>query len=104
MSALLDLRPTDASLLYLSYRIDSDMANRAILTIAIADPASAELYQAMARELAKEGTDRPGGRRLPGGLRINPRLPGAHTELGDLFYHSQDESCRPLLRTSFKRP
>src|ERR1700733_14618172 len=55
VSTLLTSRPTDASLLYLSYRIDSDLVNRAILTMAMADPGSAELHQAMARELAKQG-------------------------------------------------
>ena len=67
VSTLLAARPGDASLLYLSYRIDSDMANRAILAMAIADPGSAELNLAMARELAKERKHRPGDRRLPRG-------------------------------------
>jgi tetratricopeptide (TPR) repeat protein len=102
VSTLLDARPADASLLYLSYRIHSDMANRAILTMAIADPNSAELHQAMARELAKKGeTDRA----IPAyheALRINPRLPGAHTELGDLFYHSLDEKLHAAAASEFQ--
>jgi tetratricopeptide (TPR) repeat protein len=89
--SLLAARPTDSSLLYLSYRIHSDLANRAILTMAIADPGSAELHQAMARELAKQGEAEQAIANYREALRINPRLAGAHTELGDLYYHSQDQ-------------
>ncbi|MGA7339735.1 MAG: tetratricopeptide repeat protein [Terracidiphilus sp.] len=102
VAALLTLRPTDASLLYLSYRIHSDLANRAILTIAIADPASAELYQAMARELAKQGQTDQAVADYREAIRINPRLPGAHTELGDLFYHSQDVKLQAAAAGEFQ--
>jgi tetratricopeptide (TPR) repeat protein len=102
VSTLLTARPTDASLLYLSYRIHSDMANRAILTMAIADPGSAELHQAMARELAKQGETDRAIDAFREALRINPRLPGAHTELGDLFYHSQDEKLQAAAASEFQ--
>ncbi len=102
VSTLLAARPTDAWLLYLSYRIHSDMANRAILSMAIADPGSAELHQAMARELAKQGETDPAIAAYREALRINPRLPGAHTELGDLFYHSQDEKLQAAAASEFQ--
>jgi tetratricopeptide (TPR) repeat protein len=94
LSTLLVVKPTDSSLLYLSYRIHSDLANRAILTMAIANPGSAELHQAMARELAKQGKTDEAIANYREALRINPRLPEAHTELGDLFYHSMDETLK----------
>ena len=102
VSTLLAARPGDASLLYLSYRIDSDMANRAILAMAIADPGSAELNQAMARELAKEGDTDRAIAAYREALRINPQLPGAHTQLGDLFYHSQDEKLQAAAANEFQ--
>lgn len=102
VSTLLTARPTDASLLYLSYRIHSDMANRAILTMAIADPGSAELHQVMARELAKQRETDRAIAAYRDALRINPRLAGAHTELGDLFYHSQDEKLRAAAASEFQ--
>ena len=102
VSTLLGSRPTNASLLYLSYRIHSDLANRAILTMAMADPASAELYQTMARELARQGETDQAIADYREALRINPRLPGAHTELGDLFFHSQDEKLRAAAAGEFQ--
>jgi tetratricopeptide (TPR) repeat protein len=102
VSTLLASRPTDSSLLYLSYRIHSDLANRAILTMAIADPGSAEIHQAMARELAKQGNTAQAITDYREAIRINPRLPGVHTELGDLLYHSQDPKQRAAAASEFQ--
>ena len=102
VSTLLADHPADASLLYLSYRIHSDMANRAILTMAIDDPGSAQLHQAMARELAKQGGTVPAIAAYREALRINPQLPGAHTELGDLFFHSQDPKLQAAAASEFQ--
>ena len=102
VATLLASRPTDASLLYLSYRIHSDLANRAILTIAIADPTSAELYRTMARELAKQGETDKAIADYREALRVDPRLPGAHTDLGNLFYHSSDEKLKAAAASEFQ--
>lgn len=102
LSTLLAEKPTDSTLLYLSYRIHSDLANRAILTMAIANPGSAELHQAMARELAKQGKTDEAIANYREALRINPRLPEAHTDLGDLFYHSMDGRLKAQATGEFK--
>jgi tetratricopeptide (TPR) repeat protein len=103
VATLLASRPTDASLLYLSYRIHSDLANRSILTMAMADPRSAEIHQAMARELAKQGNTEQAIADYREAIRINPHLSSAHTELGDLFYHSQDERQRAAAASEFQK-
>jgi tetratricopeptide (TPR) repeat protein len=102
VSTLLASLPADPSLLYLSYRIHSDLANRAILTMAIADPGSAEIHQAMARELAKQGDTTQAIVNYREAIRINPQLPGVHTELGDLLYHSQDEKLHASAASEFQ--
>jgi tetratricopeptide (TPR) repeat protein len=102
VSTLLASRPTDPSLLYLSYRIHSDLANRAILTMAIADPGSAEIHQAMARELAKQGNTAQAIIDYREAIRINPQLPGVHTDLGDLLFHSLDEKLQASAASEFQ--
>jgi len=102
VSTLLASRPSDASLLYLSYRIHSDLANRGILTMAIADPESAELHQAMARELAKQGDTARAIVNYREAIRINPRLSGVHTELGDLLFRSPDDKLQAAAAAEFQ--
>lgn len=102
VSTLLAARPADASLLYLSYRIHADLASRAMLTMAIADPDSAQLHEAMARELAKAGETDRAIAAYREALKIDPQLPGAHTDLGDLFYHSMDEKQQAAAASEFQ--
>jgi tetratricopeptide (TPR) repeat protein len=102
VSILLKSQPSDPSLLYLSYRIHSDLASRAILTMAIADPGSAEIHQAMARELAKQGNTAQAITDYREAIRIDPLLPGVHTELGDLLYHSQDPKQQDAAASEFQ--
>jgi tetratricopeptide (TPR) repeat protein len=102
LSALLASRPTDASLLYVSYRIYSDLAARSMLTLALAAPTSAEMHQVMARELARHGDTDPAIANYREAIKINPQLPGLHTELGDLLYHSSEKNLKSEAEAEFK--
>jgi Tfp pilus assembly protein PilF len=102
VSTLLASQPTDATLLYLSYRIHSDMANRAILTMAMADSGTGEIQRAMARELARQGNTAQAIADYRKAIQINPVLPGVHTELGDLLYHSADKEQRAAAASEFQ--
>jgi Tfp pilus assembly protein PilF len=101
-SQLLSSRPTDPSLLYLSYRLDSDLAGRAMLTLALSAPASAEMHQVMARELARHGDDEAAIANYREAIRLNPNLPGLHSELGDLLFHSQDQKLQDQAKAEFE--
>src|SRR5579863_2585858 len=57
VSTLLAANPTDSHLLYMSYRIYSDLAGKSMLTLALVAPESAEMHQVMARELAKQNNN-----------------------------------------------
>jgi tetratricopeptide (TPR) repeat protein len=102
VSALLASRPTDVSLLYMSYRLYSDLASRSMLTLALAAPESAEMHQVMARELARHGDTDPAIANYREAIRINPRLPGLHYELGDLLYHSTEKNLQAQAEAEFK--
>jgi tetratricopeptide (TPR) repeat protein len=56
----------------------------------------------MARELAKQGKTDEAIANYREALRINPRLAGAHTELGDLFFHSVDEKLKAAAANEFQ--
>jgi len=102
VSDLLSTRPTDVHLLYLSYRLYSDLAGRSELTLALSAPNSAEMHQVMARELARHDDDTPAIANYREALRIDPQLPGAHTELGDLLFHSPDVTLQAQAKAEFE--
>ena len=102
VSSLLATRPTDTALIYLSYRLYSDLAGRAMLTLALTDPNSAEMHQVMARELARHGDNAAAIANYREAIRINPRLAGLHSELGDLLYHSTDDKLKAEAPAEFK--
>jgi cytochrome c-type biogenesis protein CcmH/NrfG len=102
VSALLASRPTDVSLLYMSYRLYSDLAGRSILTLALTAPDSAEMHQVMARELARHGDTDPAIANYRDAIKINPQQPGLHSELGDLLYHSTEKNLQALAEAEFK--
>lgn len=102
VSALLAAHPTDASLLYMSYRIYSDLAGKSMLTLALVAPESAEMHQVMARELARQNDNREAIANYRAAIKLNPRLPSLHTELGDLLFHSDDFSLQAQAGAEFK--
>ena len=102
VSALLASQPTDTSLLYMSYRLYSDLAGKAMLTMALTAPGSAEMRQVMARELARHGDEAPAIANYREAIRLNPRLPGLHSELGDFLYHSSDAKLQADAKSEFK--
>lgn len=102
VSTLLAARPTDASLVYLSYRIYSDLAGKSMLTLALVAPDSAEMHQVMARELARQGDNANAIANYREAIKLNPRLPGLHTELGDLLFHSDDMNLKAQAETEIR--
>jgi tetratricopeptide (TPR) repeat protein len=102
VSSLLAAQPTDTSLLYMSYRIYSDLAGRSMLTLALVNPDSAEMHQVMARELTREGYNAAAIDNYRAAIKLNPKLTGLHTELGDLLFHSDDPTLLPQAVSEFK--
>ncbi|QNI30925.1 tetratricopeptide repeat protein [Alloacidobacterium dinghuense] len=101
-STLLASQPTDTSLLYISYRLYNDLADKAMLTLALAAPNSAQMHQVMARELARHGDEAPAIANYREAIKIDPKLPGVHFELGNLLYNSTDEKLQAEAETEFK--
>jgi tetratricopeptide (TPR) repeat protein len=94
VSQLLADQPTNTELLYTSYRLYSDLADKALLTMALTDPDGARMHEMMGRELARHGDEAQAIVNLRQALKINPHLPGAHFELGELLYNSSNEQLQ----------
>lgn len=101
-STLLATQPTDTSLLYISYRLYTDLADRAMLTLALTTPNSAQMHQVMARELARHGDEAPAIANYREAIKIDPKLPDVHFELGNLLYNSTDEKLQAEAESEFK--
>ena len=80
--------PTDIGVLYASYRIYSDMAGEAMLGLSLLAPHSAQMYQVMAHELARQGQIDGAVKNYREALKVNPNLPGLHFELAEVLSSS----------------
>ena len=98
---LLDMQPTNTYLLYTSFRLYSDLADKAILTLALTAPNSAQMHQVMARELARHGDEAAAIANYREAIKIDPKLSGVHVELGNLLYNSTNEKLRAEAETEF---
>jgi tetratricopeptide (TPR) repeat protein len=102
VSALLAEDPTNTSLLYSSYRLYSDLADKALLTMALSDPDGALMHEMMGRELARHGDEAQAIVNLREALKINPHLPGAHFALGEILYNSSNDALKAQAEGEFQ--
>jgi Tfp pilus assembly protein PilF len=83
---LRSLDPENQEVLYAAYRIHSDLAREAILSLSLLAPKSALMYQVMAHEAARRGDTPAAIREYREALKINPKLPGLHFELAEMLH------------------
>jgi cytochrome c-type biogenesis protein CcmH/NrfG len=60
------------------------------------------MHQVMARELARHGDEAPAIANYREAIKIDPKLPGVHFELGNLLYNSTDEKLQAEAEAEFK--
>jgi Flp pilus assembly protein TadD len=102
VSVLLAAQPTNPKLLLMSYRLYSDLASNAMVTLALAAPQSAEMHQAMGRELARQGNEGAAIANYRQAIEIDPKLPGLSFDLGNLLYNSSDEKLQAEAEAQFQ--
>jgi len=85
VSALRSRYPTNVEVLYTSYRIYSDLAGEAMLSLSLVAPTSARMHQLMAHELEKHGDEQAAIRNYREALKLDPQLPGLHFELAEML-------------------
>jgi tetratricopeptide (TPR) repeat protein len=94
VAKLREQAPTDPEILYAAYRINTDLAGEALLSLSLAAPQSGQMQQAIGHELERI-------RDLPGtiaafrrAIAINPNLPGIHFELAEALHSSDSQTDR----------
>ena len=80
--------PTDVSLLYMSYRIYTEMAGESMLRLSMVNPDSAEMHQIMGHESFRYGDPASAIAHYREAIKLNPRLPGVHFELAEVLNES----------------
>src|SRR5260370_4922650 len=85
VSALRNLYPANAEVLYASYRIHSDLAGEAMLSLSLVAPKSSRMHQVMAHELEKHGDEEAAIRNYREALKLDPKLPGLHFEFAEVL-------------------
>lgn len=82
--------PGDPGVLYAAYRINTDLANEAMLDLSIAAPQSGQMHQAMAHELSRERDLKGAVANYQAALVADPNLPGGHYELAEVLRQMDD--------------
>ncbi len=82
--------PEDPGVLYAAYRINTDLANEAMLDLSIAAPKSGQMHQAMAHELSRERDLKGAITNYRAALAADPDLPGGHYELAEVLRQSAE--------------
>ena len=85
VSMLRAIDPENPEVLYVSYRVHSDLARESILSLSLVAPKSALAYQAAAHEAARRGDTTGAIRDDREALKIDPTLPGLHFELAEML-------------------
>lgn len=95
VNRLQQLYPSNAAVLYTAYRLHSDLAFRALDTLALAAPGFPQLNLALAEHMVNEGNAQGAIGEYLKALESNPNLPGVHYELGEAFL--EDSHLEPNL-------
>jgi tetratricopeptide (TPR) repeat protein len=88
VSVLRELDPANVEILYTAYRLYSDLADEARLSLIVVAPNSARTHQMMAHELARQGNSAEAIANYREALKLEPNLPGLHFELAEMFNSS----------------
>ncbi len=94
--------PANPAVLYAAYRVYSDLSGEAMLSLALAAPESAQMHQVMAHEEARQGNNAGARRQFQKALEIDPKLPGIHFELGELYGVSEDPKVKAEAESEYK--
>jgi tetratricopeptide (TPR) repeat protein len=102
VNAMRQVDPVNPAVLYAGYRVYSDLASEAMLSLALAAPDSAQMHQLMAHEEARQGNTAGARVQYQKALEVDPKLPGIHFELGALLGLSEDAKTKAAAESEYK--
>jgi tetratricopeptide (TPR) repeat protein len=103
LALLQNADPTNIDVLYVVYRIHTDLAAQARDKVAVIAPNSARMHQILAEHMVNEGDIKGAIAQYREVLRIDPYLPGIHFELGEaILQDSSYEDARREARKEFE--
>ena len=88
MRTLVDLDPDNVDVLFMAQRFYTELADDTLNKLAVLAPGSARMQQAIAEHLVNGGDLKGAIEHYRKALQIDPRLPGAHFELGEAILQS----------------
>jgi tetratricopeptide (TPR) repeat protein len=102
INAMRQADPANPAVLYAAYRVYSDLAGEAMLSLALVAPDSAQMHQVMAHEEAKQGNNAGALAQFKKALEIDPKLPGIHFELAELYNLGVDAKSKTEAEAEYK--
>jgi tetratricopeptide (TPR) repeat protein len=102
VNAMRQADPANPAVLYAAYRVYTDLAGEAMLTLALVAPDSAQMHQVMAHEEARQGNNAGARVQFQKALEIDPKLPGIHFEMAELLNLSADAKSKQEAEAEYK--
>jgi len=103
LAVLQKLDPANVDVLYVIYRVHTDLATQARDNLALIAPNSARMHQVLAQHLFTEGDAKGAVAQYREAVRIDPHLPGAHFELGEaILQDSMSEGSQQNAQKEFE--
>jgi len=99
---LQEMLPQDPQILFVAYEISSQMTQQSLLNLVLVAPDSAELQMIIGGELGRRGEHEKAVAKYQEAIRLNPRLPGLHFELGEQLRSSPDPKLNAQAEGEFK--
>jgi tetratricopeptide (TPR) repeat protein len=102
VNAMRQADPANPAVLYAAYRVYSDLAGEAMLTLALAAPDSAQMHLVMAHEEVRQGNNAGARVQYQKALEIDPKIPGIHFEMGELLGLSEDPKIKAGAESEYR--
>jgi tetratricopeptide (TPR) repeat protein len=102
VNAMRQADPANPAVLYAAYRVYSDLAGEAMLSLALAAPDSAQMHLVMAHEEVRQGNNAGARVQYQKALEIDPKIPGIHFEMGELLGLSEDPKTKAGAESEYK--